>query len=65
MCDIDAYLKNPSEHDDGISSGGYPLPSNSATEALFLLIVTMDFIGCWLKALKQNLLERCHMYIFL
>ena len=29
MCAIDAHEKNnPSEHDDGSSGGGYPLPSN-------------------------------------
>ena len=55
---------NPSEHDDGISGGGYPLPSNSTTEALVLLGATIYFIGCWLKALEHNFLERCHMYVF-
>ena len=28
MCSIDAHKKNPPKHDDGSSSGGYPLPSN-------------------------------------
>ena len=65
MCTIDAREKiNPSEHDDGISGGGYPLPSNSTTEALVLLGETIYFIGCWLKALEHNFLERCHMYFF-
>ena len=32
MCAIDENEKNyPSEHDDGSSGGGYPLPSNSTT----------------------------------
>ena len=32
MCSIDAHeINNPSEHDDGSSGGGYPLPSNSTT----------------------------------
>ena len=35
MCSIDAYEKNnSSEHDDGSSGCGCPLPSNSTTEAL-------------------------------
>ena len=63
MCVIDAHENiNPSEHDDGSSGGGYPLPSNSTIEALVLLGATIDFIGFWLKSLEQNLLERCHMY---
>ena len=64
MCSIDAHEKNPSEHGFGRSSGGYPLPSNSTTEASYLLGATINFIGFWLKALKQNFLERCHMYVF-
>ena len=52
MCDIDAHeTMNQSEHDDVSSGVGYPLPSNSTTEALDLLGATIDFIGCWLKAL--------------
>ena len=52
MCSIDSYEKNDtSEHDDGISGGGYPLPSNSTIEAFILLSVTIYFICCWLKAL--------------
>ena len=32
MCYVYAHEKNnPSEHDDGNSCGGYPLPSNSTT----------------------------------
>ena len=47
MCSIDAHEKNPSEHDDGSSGGGYPLPSNSTTEALVSLGAT---IFNWLLA---------------
>ena len=64
MCSIDAHEKNPSEHDDGSSGGGYPLPSNSTIEALDSISATIYFIVCWLKALEHNFLERCHMYIF-
>ena len=65
MCSIDAHENiHPSEHYDGISGDGYPIPSNSTTGALVLLGVTIDFIGCWLEALEHNVLERCHMYIF-
>ena len=65
MCSIDAPKKiNPSEHDDESSGGGYPIPSNSTTEASDSLIATIYFIGCWLKSLKHNLIERCHMYTF-
>ena len=45
------HMKNTSEHDDGISGGGYKLPSNSTTEAFNLLGATIDIIGCWIKAL--------------
>ena len=65
MCFIDAHEKNnPSEHYDGSRSGGYPLPSNSKTDTLVLLGATIDFIGCWIKALEHNFLEFCHMYNF-
>ena len=32
MCSINAHEKNLSEHDDGSSGGGYPIPLNSGTE---------------------------------
>ena len=65
LCAIDAHEKiNPSEHDDGNSGGGYPLPSNSTIESLYLLGATIDIIGCWIKALEHNFLERCRMYFF-
>ena len=63
-CILLMYKNNPSECDYGNSGGGYPLPSNSTTEALFLISANIDFIGCWIQALEHNLLERCHMYIF-
>ena len=62
---IDAHeKKNPSEHDNGRSSGGYLIPSNLTTEALVSLSATINFIGFWLQALEQFFLERCNMYIF-
>ena len=65
MCSIDVHEKvDPPEQDDGSIGGVYPLPSNSTTEALVLLGTTIYFIGCWLKDLEQNVLERCHMYVF-
>ena len=65
MFSIDAHEKiNLLEHDDGSSCGGYPLLSNSTTEALYLLGVTIYVIGCGIKALEQKFLECCHMYIF-
>ena len=58
-------MKNkPSEHDDGSSGGGYPIPLNSTTEALVSLSATINFIGCWLQALEHNFLEHCNMYSF-
>ena len=27
-----------------------------------MLGATIDFIGCWIKALEHNFLERCHLY---
>ena len=66
MCSIDAHEKNnPSEHDDVISGGGYPIPLNSAIEAFVSLIETINFIGCWLQALEHHFLERCNMYFLL
>ena len=38
--------KKPSEHYDGSSGVGYPIPSNSTTEGLVLLIATIDVISC-------------------
>ena len=64
MCSIDAYEKEHqlSSCDDGISGGGCPLTTTSMTEALESLGATIDFIGCWLKALEHNFLERCNLY---
>ena len=65
MCSIDAHEKeHQSSCDDGISGGSFTPPSNSTTEALYLLGTTMDFIGCWRKAREQNFIERCNMYAF-
>ena len=64
MCSIDAYEREnqSSSCDDGRSSVGFPLPTNSTTAALGLLVATIYFIGCWLKSLEHNFIERCHMY---
>ena len=60
MCSIDAYKKENQSSScyDGSSGGGCPLPSNSTTEALESLGKTIYFIGCCLKALEHNFLER-------
>ena len=65
LCVILMHMKktNSSEHDYGSSGGGYPLLSNSTTEALYLPGETIYFIGCWLKYLEHNFIERCHMYL--
>ena len=64
MCSIDAHEKEyPSSCDDGSSGKGCPIPSNSTIDALVLLGATIDFIGCWPKALEHNALERCNMYV--
>ena len=66
MCYIDAHEKeHPSSCGDGSSGGDFPLPSNSTKEALVLLGATIDFISCWLKALEQNVLERCNIYVLI
>ena len=65
MCSIDAHEKEHQVYcDDGSSGGGRPLPSNSTTEAPDSLGATIDFIGCWLKALEYNFIEYCSMYVF-
>ena len=65
MYSIDEHEKyHSSSCDDGNSGGGCPLQPNSATEALVLLSVTIDFIGCWLKSLEDNIMECCNMYVF-
>ena len=66
MCYIDAhekYHQSSSCYDDS-SGGGSPLPTNLTTEAFVSLGATIDLIGCWLKALEHNVLERCNMYVF-
>ena len=64
MYDIDAHEKiNPSEHDDGISGGGYPLPSHLTTESLVLIGSTVDFIGFWLEALEFFSITLSYVYI--
>ena len=64
MYPIDAYETENQSYscDDGNSGGACPLPTNSTTAALKLLGKTMDLIGCWIKALEHNSLERCHLY---
>ena len=64
MCSIDEYeIEHQSYSCDYVSSGGScPLLTTSITESLELLVVTIDFIGCCLKALEHNFLERCHLY---
>ena len=64
MCYIDVHEKyHPSTFDDVSSGGGYALPSNSTTEALVLLIETIDFIDFCLQDLEQNSLERSNIYV--
>ena len=65
MCSIDVYEieHQSSSCDYGSSGGGCPLPITSTTKALELLGATINFIGCWLKSLKHNLLEICHLCI--
>ena len=64
ICYIDAYGKyhQSSSFDDVSSGGGCPLTKHSTTEALESLGITIDFIGCWLKSLEYNFLERCNLY---
>ena len=65
MCSIDSHEKeHPSYFDDGSSDRGFPLPSNSTTEALVLLCATIYFINRWIKVFKQNVLELYNMYVF-
>ena len=64
MCSIDAYKREYQSYScvDGSSCGGCALPINPTIEALELLGATIYFIGCCLKALEHNFLERCHLY---
>ena len=67
MCSIDAYEREHqlSRFDDGSSGGGCPIQKNWTTASVELLGATIYFIGCWLKALEHNFLERCHLYTHL
>ena len=57
MCFIDAHKnEHPSSCDDGSSGGGCTLPSNSTTEALFLIGATIYLICCRIKFLEHNVL---------
>ena len=64
MCSIDAYEREhqSSSCDDVSNGGGCPLPITSTTESLESLGATTDFIGCWIKSLEHNFLERYHLY---
>ena len=63
MCSIDEHKKeHPSPFDDGTSGGGYALPSNSTTEALFSISATIYFIDCCQQGSEKNSLELSNMY---
>ena len=64
MSSIDAYEKEHQSSicDYGSISGGCPLPKNSTIEILESLGATIYFIGCWIKSLEHNFLERCNLY---
>ena len=64
MCSIDAYERahQSSRCDDGSSSGECKLPTISTTSVLYSIGANMDLIGCWIKSLERNFLERCHLY---
>ena len=65
MWSIDAHEKDClSSCDDDRRVGGFPLSSNSTTEALVLLGAAIDFINCWIKPLEHNVLQRGNMYVF-
>ena len=48
MCSIDAYGRENQSYsrDDGISGGVCPLPTNSTTEALYVIGATNKIYGC-------------------
>ena len=63
MCSIYIYEKyHQSSIDDGSSGGGFPLLTNSTTEALDSLGATIYFMGCWIKDLEHNFIEGCNFY---
>ena len=63
MSSIDAHEKYHQLSSCDCSSGGCcTLPTNSTTEALESLGATIYFIGCWLKSLEHNFIERCNLY---
>ena len=65
MCSVDAHKKyHQSSCDDGSSGEGFPILSNSATEALDFIGATIYFICCWIEALEHNFIERCNLYAF-
>ena len=63
MCYIDAHGKvHQSYIYDGSNGGVCPIPTSSTTESLELIGAIIDFIGCWLKSLEHNFIERCNLY---
>ena len=64
MCYIFTNEREPQSSicDDGRISGGCPLSTTSTTEALASLGATIYVIGCWLKSLEHNFLERSNLY---
>ena len=67
MCyiDLSEIYHQSSSCDDESSGGGCPLPTTSTTELLQSIGATIDFIGCWLKSLEYNILERCHCILII
>ena len=65
MCSFESHEKEHQEScDDGNSGGGCTLPPNLTKEALVFIGGTIYVIGCSIKVLEHNVLERSHMYIF-
>ena len=63
MCSINSQDRQQSTYvDDATSSGSIAIPKSATTEAIKLLVATLNFIDCWLKRFQHKYQETLEIY---